>query len=73
MADPIDLNSLANVTPLRIAYESDTITTIVSAGKTVQLRTGLPVAVLASGVVPDGKQWEIQWVMCITETVEEEE
>ena len=64
----VNLNNLADVTPQRIDTESDTITTVAVAGQTVRLETSPNGAEVASGVVPAGKQWTIQWIINISET-----
>lgn len=67
----VDLNDLADVTAEQITTQSETITTIVPAGKTLKLETTPDGEEVASGVVPDGKEWEVQWIMCIRERVPE--
>lgn len=64
----VDLNETKVVIPEITRYNTDTITVKVPEGVTLRIETSPDGAEIASGVVPDGKVWDVKITVAIAES-----
>lgn len=67
MPEHIDLNALVQICEPVMAGRTDTQTITVAAGKQIKLEISPDGLEVASGTVPPGKEWQIDFTFAIVE------